>query len=93
MVWVAIYFSDERCHDLELRVVRADLDVEVLHVVRRALPPVLRMIRHVVRVADNGRLAVLRARRAVEVEAVEPHSGAVEHLTRMVLVEGLGGIR
>lgn len=51
------------------------------------------MIRHVVRVADNGRLAVLRARRAVEVEAVEPHSGAVEHLTRMVLVEGLGGIR
>lgn len=90
---IAVDFCDERCHDLELRVVRADLDVEVLHVVRRALPPVLRMVRHVVRVADDGRLAVLRARRAVEVETVEPHSGAVEHLARMVLIEGLGSIR
>lgn len=89
MIRVAIYRRHERGHHLELAVIRADVDVKVLHVVRAAAPPVPAVVGHVVAVGDRRRLAVLRASRAVEVEAVEPYTRAVEHLARVRLVDGL----
>lgn len=47
------------CEDLQLCVVRAQVDVESWNIVRRAVPPELRMTGDVVCVADHGCLAVL----------------------------------
>jgi len=46
------------------------------------------MIRNVVAWTDDRRLPVLRTSRAVQVKAVQPNSGAVKHLSSMILVEG-----
>ena len=47
------------------------------------------MIRNVVAWADDRRLAVLRTSRAVQVKAIEPNSGTVEHFSSVILVERL----
>lgn len=59
MVGVTVDLGHEVGHHLQFGVIYADLDVEVLHVVRRGLPPELGVIGHVVRIANDGRLAIL----------------------------------
>ena len=93
MVRVAVNLGNEVRHDLELRVVRANVDVEILHVVWRSLPPILRMVEDIVLRTDNRRLAILRPSRAVKVQAVHPNTSPIEHLACVVLVERLRGVR
>lgn len=59
VVWVAVDLRNERRHDLQLSVICTNVDVEVGHVILRALPPVLGVVGNVVRRADNRRLSVL----------------------------------
>lgn len=82
----------ELTHQLQLRIVCGQLDVEPFHVIRRAVPPLVRMTGDVIGVADNGCFAVLRTGRAIEVEAVQPGASAVEHLAGMPLVFRLCGV-
>lgn len=80
-------------HYLQLRIVRANLDVEVLHIVWGALPPVLGVVGHVVIVADNGGLSILRSSGAIKVEAVEPNTRSVQHFPGMVFAQRFRGVR
>ena len=89
--WVAVNLPPELREYRQVRVVRCRMNIEVLHVVRRAVPPLIAAVRGVVRVADDRRFAVLGTRRAVEVETVEPRASAVEHLACVRLVLWLGG--
>jgi hypothetical protein len=90
---IAIDLSNKLCHMSELRIVRADMNVKIIQVQRRRFPPVLRVVRSIVVVADDRGLAILRSSGPVEVEAVEPYTCAVEHLSCMVLVFRFGGNR
>ena len=74
---VAVDLCPEPRHRGEIGIVPCEVDVEALHVVRRAIPPIARPVRSVVRVVDDGRLAVLRPGRSVEVEAIQPGTRAV----------------
>jgi len=53
------------------------MDVEVLDVELRGLIPLCRMIRYVVSVVDDGRLAILRACGSIKIEAVEPDTSLI----------------
>ena len=60
MIGIVINLGIEGGHDPQFSIVGTDVDVEVAHIVRRALPPVFRMAGDVVGVLDDGRLAILR---------------------------------
>ena len=64
---VIVNLQVERCQDAQIRIVSREVDVEPAHAIRRVVPPRVEPVRGVVEVVDDRRLAVLRARRAVEV--------------------------
>ena len=80
----------EHPDELQLRIIRSQLYIEPSHIIRRAIPPLFRTTGHVVRIANDGCLAVLRASGTIEVEAVQPGACAVEHFAGMSLVFGFG---
>lgn len=86
---IAVNLEPEVREHPQLGVVGGQVDVEVFHVVQRAVPPGGGPVGGVVCVGDDGRLAILRAGRPVEVEAVEPGAGAVQHFAWVLLVLGL----
>jgi hypothetical protein len=89
MVRIAVDFFLELGHQLQLRVVRADVDVEVPHVVLRLLEPRFGVVRNIVAVLDDGGLAVLGTSRSVQVEAIQPDPGAVEQISGVLFVHRL----
>lgn len=86
MVWIAVYFSRKCSHNPKLSVVATNMDVEFVHIVRGTSPPILRVIRHIVGVWDDRGLPVLRTRRSIEVETIQPHTRTVEHLPSVSFV-------
>lgn len=68
------------------------MNIKMPHIERRARPPVLRVVCDVVSIADDRRFAVLRAGRTVEVVAVQPDSGTVQHFAGVCLADGFGGV-
>ena len=76
-------------HDSQLSIISTYMNVEVFHIVFRAIPPVLRLICDIVCVRYNGRFAILRAGGAIKVKAVQPHASAVEHLPSVLFVDRL----
>jgi len=89
---VAVDLRKEFGHDSQLGIIRANLDIEVLHVVRRALPPIFGVVRSIICVVDRRWLSILRTSRPVKVETVQPNPSAIEHLSGVVLTERLRGI-
>lgn len=87
MVGIAVDFGDECRHNLQFRVVRADLDIEILQIVLRTGPPLFGMVGDIILRADNGRFTVLRSSRTIKVQAIHPHASAIEHLAGMVFIE------
>ena len=83
----------EHPDELQLRIIRSQLYIESSHVIRRAVPPFFRTTSHIVRIANDGCLTVLRASGTIEVEAVQPRARAVQHLARVLLVPRLRGVR
>jgi hypothetical protein len=65
------------------------MHIEMLEVVRGGLVPFCRVIRHVVCIADDRWLAVLRARRSVEIVTIEPDTSSVEDFSCLPLVSRL----
>ena len=59
VIWITVYLRNETCQDFQFCIVCTDVNVEVFHVVKRALPPILRVICHVISTTDNRWLAVL----------------------------------
>lgn len=55
-------------------------------VIRRAAPPVLRMVRGVVSRVYDGWFAVLGSSGTVEIEAVDPDTRPIQHLASVVLI-------
>jgi len=53
------------------------MDIEVLDIEWRGLIPLCRMVRYVVSVVDDGRLAILRACGSIKVEAVKPDTSSI----------------
>lgn len=90
---VAIDLREKFGHDSQLRIIRANLDIEVLHVIRRALPPIFRMIGSIIHITDRWRLSILRTRRPIKIETIKPNTSAVEQLPGVVLIEWLRSIR
>jgi len=72
MAWVAVDPSNKSTHDVKLRVVCADVNIKVLHVIGRTPPPVFRIVGHEIRRSDDRGFAILGPGRPVEVEAVQP---------------------
>ena len=62
--------------------------IRSLQVVRRAAPPLVRVIGEIIRVADNGRFSEQRADAAIQIEAIEPRACAAEFLTSVRLARG-----
>jgi hypothetical protein len=89
---VVVDLRDKFSHYSQLSIIRANLDIEVLHVVRRALPPILGMVGSIIHIVDRWWLPVLRTSRPIKVETVHPNTSTVEHLPSMVLAERLRGI-
>lgn len=83
---VAEDLPHERAHDLQVRVIPADMDIGVRQIVRRAAPPILRVRRNEIVIPYRRRLPVLGPHRAVEIEAVQPRSSPVQHLASVRLV-------
>jgi hypothetical protein len=92
VVWVIVNLRSESRHDPQVGIVGTNMDVEVLHIVRGALPPRLRVACNIIRVIDDGCFAVLRAHRPIQVEAVEPQTRTIQHLSSMVFVLGLSSV-
>lgn len=92
MIRIIVNAGDETRHDSQLRIITTNVDIEMWHVVWGTPPPVLGVIRCVIHVADDGRLAVLRSSRPIEVKAVQPDARAIELLAGVDLVLGPSGI-
>lgn len=58
VIGVAVDLREKAGHDPQLVVVSTGVDIEVLHVVRRAVPPLLRMASDIVRVGDDWQLSM-----------------------------------
>lgn len=86
MVWITVNLFSEVCHHSKLCGITTQVDVEMLHIVRRAFPPLVRVIRCVILVVDDGWFAILRTGRAVEIETVKPNTSAIQLFPRMMLV-------
>ena len=92
MIRIAVDLGNKCSHDPQLRIVGTDVDIEMLHVVRRALPPILGMVGRVVHIADGGPFSILRSSGSVEVKTVEPYASSIEHLPCVIFAKGLGGV-
>jgi hypothetical protein len=84
MARVAVDCADKFSHDSQLSIIRANLDVKMLHVVWGTLPPISRMVGSIIHIADRRWLSILRASRPIKVETVDPNPGSVKHLPSMV---------
>lgn len=93
MIGIAVNLLDELRHDSQLSRVPTELNVEVDHVVRRAIPPVSRVIGEVVSVVNDRPFPVLGTGGSVKIEAVQPNAGAVQHFTSMQLIQWFGCVR
>jgi hypothetical protein len=86
VIRITINLRNKLRHQPKLRIIRRDMDVKVLHVMRRRVPPIIGMIGRVIRVPDRRRFAVLRTSRPIQVEAIQPYPCSVEHLPSVVFV-------
>lgn len=59
MIWIAVYLLHKVSHNPQFCVVAGNVDVEILHVIRRTLPPVFAMVGYIIVIRDNGSFAVL----------------------------------
>ena len=89
MIRITINLPQKIPHNSQLSIITAYMNVEVLHIVLRAVPPVFRAICDVISVRDDGWLAVLRPSGSIEVKAVQPDASAVEHFPSVLLVDWL----
>jgi hypothetical protein len=89
MIRITINLLHKIPHNSQLSIVTGYMNVEVLHIVLRAVPPVLRVICDIVSVRDDGWLAVLRPSGTIEVKAVQPDASAVKHFPSVLLVDWL----
>ena len=62
------------------------MDIKALGILGRALPPVLRMGSDPVVVRYRGSAAILSTHGAVDIIAIQPHSGSIQEFPR---VEGI----
>ena len=90
---ITVNSGNETSHDSKLGVVGTDVNIKVLHVVRRALPPILGMISYIVSIVDCWWLPILRASRPIKVETIDPYTSTIEHLPCMIFIKRLGSIR
>ena len=92
MTWVAVNPRKKFTHDVKLRIVCTDVDIEIFHVVGRTPPPVLRIVGHEIRGSNDRRFAILGSGRSIEVEAVQPDPRSIQHLPGMVFIQRLGRV-
>jgi len=59
MAWIIVDLRIEPRHDPQLAIISTEMNIEIIHVVLGALPPLLRVTGDVVGVLDDGGLAVL----------------------------------
>lgn len=93
VIGITVDFLDEVCHNPQLSCVSAKLNVEVYHVVLRAMPPIGRVIGEIVCVIDDWPFTVLRAGGSVEIEAIQPNAIAVKHFASMLLIDWFRRVR
>lgn len=93
MMRVAIDLRNILGHDSQLGIVCANLNVEELHIVWRALPPIFGVAGSVIHITDSRGLSVLRTSRPIKVETIHPDTSAVKHFSAVVLTKRLSGIR
>lgn len=91
VVWVAANLLHEFCANVELHGVNTDVNVEILDIILGGAPPIVQMVCNIVRMRNNGRFAVLRPCRPVQVEAVDPDTRAIEKHTSVMLIQGRCG--
>lgn len=93
MFGVTVNFLDKLCHDHQLSRVSTEVNIEVFHVVLRAIPPIGRVMGNVVRVVDDWPFAILSAGGSIEIKAVQPSTSAIEHFTSMLFVNRFRCVR
>jgi hypothetical protein len=93
VIWVAANLLHEFCDDIEFHRVDADVNVEVLDIILGGVPPIVQMVRNIVRIRNNGCFAVLSTCRPVQVEAVDPDTRAIKKHAGVVLIQGRFGCR
>lgn len=68
------------------------MNIKMLQVIGRRLPPILAVGSNIVRVRNRRWLAVLGAGRTIEIVTIQPYSCSVQHLPSVNLVHFLGSI-
>jgi hypothetical protein len=67
---VTINSCQKVSHDPQLVVICTNVNVEMLHIVLGAFPPVFRVVCDIVCVSDDGRFAILGTSGSIKVEAI-----------------------